>query len=604
MQLDANGTASILPGDVDDGSSDACGIATKTVTPNSFSCTNVGTNTVTLTVSDVNGNSSTAAATVTVLVTPPAIATQPSTITKCLGEAASFSVTTTGTVLSYQWRKDNANITGATAASLTIPTVGMADAGSYDVVLSGICATTVPSEAATLTVIPQVVAAGTISGPVVVCAGTTGSTYSIAPVSGATQYDWTLPTGATIVSGIGTSSITVDWGETAVSGDISVLPRNDCFTGTANTIAVTVNTTPFFTLHPQDQIVLSGGSTTFSVSVIGQPNPTIQWQMRTATSPTWVPVLGATGTSVTISNLVMARQGEQYRVEATNSCGVAYSDEATVTIKLQLADLGPIEFFAGVTDNIYNNRNIDVLVELYKNSTLIGSQAKLDQKVSGNAQNSSKRFTVPLVLHDASFLATDELHCKVYIRKADNGGNIGIQFWYNDNPLPSINQGNKGYARITKVTVSNTVYDYYYLRGGSSLFLCTSPGSSGMYIQRSVGSTYQHVGTWSILGSQMKRMDDARADELLLYQNYPNPFNTVTAMSFSLPEEMTIRLSILDALGREVEVLSQGPVVPGYYSRTWTAPPQLPAGTYSIRLVGRKPDGSETVSDRRIILLR
>ncbi|MDC8004521.1 HYR domain-containing protein [Aureisphaera galaxeae] len=66
VQLDANGMASITAADIDNGSSDNCGIASLAVSPSSFDCSNVGPNTVTLTVTDVNGNSSTCTATVTV----------------------------------------------------------------------------------------------------------------------------------------------------------------------------------------------------------------------------------------------------------------------------------------------------------------------------------------------------------------------------------------------------------------------------------------------------------------------------------------------------------------------------------------------------------
>jgi hypothetical protein len=62
-----NGVATINAGQVDNGSSDNCAIATKTVSKTTFNCTNVGNNTVVLTVTDVNGNSSSANAVVTVV---------------------------------------------------------------------------------------------------------------------------------------------------------------------------------------------------------------------------------------------------------------------------------------------------------------------------------------------------------------------------------------------------------------------------------------------------------------------------------------------------------------------------------------------------------
>ncbi|NDK55707.1 HYR domain-containing protein [Pontibacter fetidus] len=66
VQLDANGAATIAPTMVDNGSSDLCGAVTLVLSKTTFDCTNLGTNTVTLTVTDAVGNESTTTATVTV----------------------------------------------------------------------------------------------------------------------------------------------------------------------------------------------------------------------------------------------------------------------------------------------------------------------------------------------------------------------------------------------------------------------------------------------------------------------------------------------------------------------------------------------------------
>ncbi|TVZ55207.1 putative secreted protein (Por secretion system target) [Lutibacter sp. Hel_I_33_5] len=77
IDLDTNGNASITTTDIDNGSSDACGIASLTLDNDSFDCSNVGANTVTLTAKDVNGNAASLTATVTVNdVTAPSIVTQ------------------------------------------------------------------------------------------------------------------------------------------------------------------------------------------------------------------------------------------------------------------------------------------------------------------------------------------------------------------------------------------------------------------------------------------------------------------------------------------------------------------------------------------------
>ena len=66
VALDANGNASIIAEDIDNGSTDNCGVDTITVDTTSFSCSDIGVNSVILTINDVNGNASSCTATVTV----------------------------------------------------------------------------------------------------------------------------------------------------------------------------------------------------------------------------------------------------------------------------------------------------------------------------------------------------------------------------------------------------------------------------------------------------------------------------------------------------------------------------------------------------------
>ncbi len=74
-QLDGNGNVSITPGDIDNGSSDACGIQSLSLSDTQFDCADYGLQTVTLTATDVNGNSSTCTATVDVKDTVSPIVT-------------------------------------------------------------------------------------------------------------------------------------------------------------------------------------------------------------------------------------------------------------------------------------------------------------------------------------------------------------------------------------------------------------------------------------------------------------------------------------------------------------------------------------------------
>ena len=68
----------------------------------------------------------------------PSITVQPVNATVTVGQMATFSVTATGIApLSYQWQKNNANISGATAASYTTPATTSGDNGAkFAVVVS------------------------------------------------------------------------------------------------------------------------------------------------------------------------------------------------------------------------------------------------------------------------------------------------------------------------------------------------------------------------------------------------------------------------------------------------------------------------------------
>ncbi|MFT5823050.1 MAG: gliding motility-associated-like protein, partial [Crocinitomix sp.] len=67
LYLDALGAGSITPADIDNGSSDECGIATMLTSEIDFNCADVGTNDVTLIVTDNNGNVDSCTAIVTVI---------------------------------------------------------------------------------------------------------------------------------------------------------------------------------------------------------------------------------------------------------------------------------------------------------------------------------------------------------------------------------------------------------------------------------------------------------------------------------------------------------------------------------------------------------
>ena len=66
VELNGSGSAGILPDDVGGASTANCGTQSETVLPNSFNCSNIGPNTVTYTITDINGATATCTSVVTV----------------------------------------------------------------------------------------------------------------------------------------------------------------------------------------------------------------------------------------------------------------------------------------------------------------------------------------------------------------------------------------------------------------------------------------------------------------------------------------------------------------------------------------------------------
>lgn len=83
---------------------------------------------------------------------------------------------------------------------------------------------------------------GLIFGSTTVPEAITGLEYDIISVSGATTYTWIVPTGWTITSGQGTTSLVVTSGTVGQNGDITVTAGNSCGTSAAATLGVTSET--------------------------------------------------------------------------------------------------------------------------------------------------------------------------------------------------------------------------------------------------------------------------------------------------------------------------------------------------------------------------
>ena len=106
--------------------------------------------------------SNSATLTVNLASVGPSITTQPANQTVTVGQTATFSVVAAGTApLTYQWQKNNVNISGATAGSYTTPATLSGDNGAAFRVMVTNPVTSIMSNPASLTVNPVVTSPGT-----------------------------------------------------------------------------------------------------------------------------------------------------------------------------------------------------------------------------------------------------------------------------------------------------------------------------------------------------------------------------------------------------------------------------------------------------------
>jgi hypothetical protein len=180
------------------------------------------------------------------------------------------------------------NIGGATGSSYTIPVTAAADAGSYDVVVSGTCTPAITSAVAVLAVdaIPVIV-----TGPVssTICQGGNTSFTVNAGVTTAATYQWqvsvnggvsyTNVTNGGIYSGATTSTLNLNAVPLANNGNLyRVIVSGTCTPPVnSNGALLTVNQSVVINTQPANQTICEGSTVAFSVGAIGT-GLTYQWR--------------------------------------------------------------------------------------------------------------------------------------------------------------------------------------------------------------------------------------------------------------------------------------------------------------------------------------
>ena len=262
----------------------------------------------------VNGlmGSVTNSATLTVNA-PVTVTVAPTSQVSVVGSNVTFSVTATGTGLSYQWSFGGSVI--GTGNSLTLNSVTTSQAGVYTVIVSGACGSPV-TNSATLTVNVPVTVTVPPANQTTVVGGNV--TFSVTATGTGLSYQWLF--GGSV---LGTSSsLTLNNVTTSQAGVYTVIVSG-AGTPVTNSATLTVNVPVTVTVPPLSQTTLVGSNVTFSVTATG-----------TGLSYRWLfggSVLG-TSSSLTLNNVTTSQAGI-YTV-IVSGAGSPVTNSATLTVNV------------------------------------------------------------------------------------------------------------------------------------------------------------------------------------------------------------------------------------------------------------------------------
>lgn len=292
----------------------------------------------------------------------PAITTQPVAQTICPGAIANFSVTATGSGLTYQWKKNGVNITGANSSNFSIVGASAADAADYTVSVIGLCSPAVLSNVASLTVngfttitaqpVPQTVCIG---APINLSIAVTGNNL---------VYQWRKD--GTAIPGATASTYHVAASASGNAGIYDVLVTGACGPVISTPVTVTVNAVTSILTQPANQMICLGANASFSVTAAGV-GLSYQWRKN------GVVISNATLPTYNIINTIASNAGT-YDVMITGTCGTITSNPATLSFQTS----GCITSIPNINPDI---QRVMLLPNIVRDRTILRTSVRRNMKI-------------------------------------------------------------------------------------------------------------------------------------------------------------------------------------------------------------------------------
>ena len=253
-------------------------------------------------------------------VSRPTITYQPADQVVNAADGVTLTVAATGASLSYQWYFEDTPLPGATNPVLSLNSVTLADAGTYQIQVSN-AYRVLQSSNAELVVVPLTLAPQPVSQTVY----SGGSTTFNLGVQGAGpfSYQWSYQ-GADLIDATN-SSLTLSNLTTGQSGIYSVLVSNSYGSvASSDAVLTVVDSQPNISTQPASQGRYPGGQASFKVVADGSKPLSYQWLFN------GTELAGATNSTLILTNLTNAHLGN-YSVRVSNGFGSVTSSDAVLT---------------------------------------------------------------------------------------------------------------------------------------------------------------------------------------------------------------------------------------------------------------------------------
>jgi hypothetical protein len=277
-------------------------------------------------VSDNAAHTSVDSVAVTVNIPPAAPGPVTGSQSVCAGSTTNYSIVEVvgGTTYSWTVQGDAAIVSGQNTPHISVKWGN--SSGSIQVIAGNYCGNNPIASILPVVVNPAPAPLNPVSWNGQVCKNSNAS-FFVVNADNSLSFTWTIPADAILLSGQGSNSIVVTWGN--ANGDVSVFAQNGCGVGQPVVKSVVASTIPdpAGAITGKDTICLGTANIVYSVPAINGATEYI-W-----TTPVGVTITAGMGTSQVTLQYGTSAQAGNISVKGTSDCGDGTGSVKAVNVK-------------------------------------------------------------------------------------------------------------------------------------------------------------------------------------------------------------------------------------------------------------------------------